>query len=136
MTMARTLKLYKLPDEPQLPGIRPLAKKDVPAACKLLTKHLKQYQLAASFDEAEFEHWFLERPGVVYSYVIEDPKSGQITDLTSFYALPSTIIGNKQYPTLHAAYSFYSVPTSCSLEKLMQVCSPAPASVCSTLSAH
>ena len=57
MTMARTLKLFKLPDEPQLPGIRVLTKKDVPAACKLLGKHLKKYQLAANFDDAEFEHW-------------------------------------------------------------------------------
>jgi len=120
MTMARTLKLFKLPDEPQLPGIRVLTKKDVPAACKLLGKHLKKYQLAANFDDAEFEHWFLERPGVVHSYVIESPETKEITDFLSFYALPSTIIGNKQYPTLNAAYSFYNVPTTCTLSALLQ----------------
>ena len=33
----------------------------------------------------------------------------QVTDMLSFYALPSTIIGNKTYPTLRAAYAFYNV---------------------------
>ena len=30
MTLARTLKLFKLPEEPQTPGLRPLTKQDVP----------------------------------------------------------------------------------------------------------
>lgn len=33
MTMARTIKLYKLPDMPRTPGIRPLEKRDVPQVC-------------------------------------------------------------------------------------------------------
>ena len=32
MTMARTIKLYKLPDKPSTPGIRLLEKRDVPQA--------------------------------------------------------------------------------------------------------
>ena len=31
--MARTIKLYKLPDKPKTPGIRPLEKRDVPQVC-------------------------------------------------------------------------------------------------------
>ena len=30
MTMARTLKLYKLPEQTQTPGLRPLTKADIP----------------------------------------------------------------------------------------------------------
>jgi glycylpeptide N-tetradecanoyltransferase len=30
MTLARTLKLYKLPDQPQTLGLRPLTAQDVP----------------------------------------------------------------------------------------------------------
>ena len=30
MTLARTLKLFKLPDQPQTPGLRPLTSEDVP----------------------------------------------------------------------------------------------------------
>jgi glycylpeptide N-tetradecanoyltransferase len=40
--------------------------------------------------------------------------------MLSFYALPSTIIGNKQYPTLRAAYSFYNVPSTVSLKQLLE----------------
>lgn len=35
-----------------------------------------------------------------------------ITDMVSFYTLPSTVIGNTRYNTLKAAYSFYNVATS------------------------
>lgn len=37
---------------------------------------------------------------VVYSYVVESPETGKITDLLSFYTLPSSIIGNDQYNLL------------------------------------
>lgn len=32
MTMARTMKLYKLPDQPLTPGLRPMTRDDVPEA--------------------------------------------------------------------------------------------------------
>ena len=42
MTMARTIKLFKLPDEPEIPGIRPMTEEDIPSACKLLDNYLKK----------------------------------------------------------------------------------------------
>ena len=57
--------------------------------------------------------------GVINTFVVEDPKSKQITDMCSFYTLPSTIIGNPKYSTLKAAYSFYNVATSVDLVRLM-----------------
>uniref|UniRef100_A0A7S4K4H0 Glycylpeptide N-tetradecanoyltransferase n=1 Tax=Guillardia theta TaxID=55529 RepID=A0A7S4K4H0_GUITH len=119
MTMARTLKLYKLPEEIQLQGLRPIQKQDVPSVCRLLTAHLNKFKLASLFTEAEVEHWFLTQEGVVYCYVKEDPATREISDMLSFYVLPSTIIGNKQYPTLKAAYSFYNVATSVPFVQLM-----------------
>ncbi len=71
MTMARTLKLFKLPEEPLLPGLRPLEKRDVASACKLLSNYLKHFQLAPVMTEEEFEYWFLTREGVIYTYVLE-----------------------------------------------------------------
>ena len=76
MTMARTLKLFKLPDEPLLTGLRPLEKRDVPSSCKLLANYLKQFQLAPVMSEDEFEYWFLTREGVIYTYVLEVCISG------------------------------------------------------------
>jgi hypothetical protein len=39
------------------------------------------------------------QPEVVHSYVVEGP-DGAITDLLSFYTLPSSVIGNDQYDSL------------------------------------
>lgn len=38
MTIQRTLKLYKLPEQPKTPGFRKLTPSDVPRAHKLLTE--------------------------------------------------------------------------------------------------
>ena len=39
--------------------------------------------------EEEVRHWLAMRPEVVYSYVVESA-AGEVTDLLSFYTLPST----------------------------------------------
>jgi len=120
MTMTRTIKLYKLPDTTQVPGIRPLEEKDVSAAQSLLMNYLCKFDLYMNFTEEEFRHWFLPIEDVIYSYVVEDPETNQITDLVSFYSLPSTVINNEKYPTLKAAYSFYNVSTKTNLKLLMK----------------
>jgi len=70
------------------------------------------------FDEAEFAHWFLTVDGVINTYVVE--KGDVVTDMISFYTLPSTVIGNEKYPKLNAAYSFYNVSTETNLTELMK----------------
>lgn len=120
MTMARTLKLYGLKPDTTIPGIRPLAKEDVPAAKKLLSEYLSQFKQHVNFTEEEFAHWLLPRKGVIYSYVVEDPETKEITDLTSFYSLPSSIIKNPNYKTLNAAYSFCNATTKTPLVELMR----------------
>lgn len=52
------------------------------------------------------------------AYVVEDA-SGNVTDLTSFYSLPSSVLGNSQHQTLQAAYMYYTVPGVTPLEDLM-----------------
>lgn len=118
MTMARTIKLFKLPSEPQLPGIRAMKQEDVPSACALLNKYLEQFFIKAHFSEAEFAHWFMPRTGVVMSYVIADP-TGVVTDFVSFYSLPSSILNNPKYSTLNAAYSYYNVANTVPLKDLV-----------------
>ena len=119
MTMARTIKLYKLPEDAQIPGIRPMELGDVPAVTKLLQNYLQNFLLAPVFTEAEVEHMLVPQPDVVDSFVVEDSTTHELTDFTSFYTLPSTVTRSTSHSTLKAAYSFYNVATRVPLEKLM-----------------
>jgi glycylpeptide N-tetradecanoyltransferase len=120
MTMTRTIRLYQLPEQPQTPGLRPIEEKDIPSACALLSNYLAKFDLFMEFNVEEFKHWFTPRDDVIYCYVAEDPDTHKVTDMISFYSLPSTIIGNQKYPTLRAAYSFYNVATKQDLTELMK----------------
>lgn len=138
MTMARTIKLYKLHDEQQLPGWRLLRQTDIPAAHRLLHDYLKRFSLAPVFTAEEFSHWFLPRTDVVSTYVIEvcliysapecsartswgivQDASGTITDLCSFYYLPSTVVNHNKYKSVLAVYSFYQVAGKATPHQLM-----------------
>mmetsp|Transcript_39085 Transcript_39085/g.70546 ORF Transcript_39085/g.70546 Transcript_39085/m.70546 type:complete len:484 (-) Transcript_39085:44-1495(-) len=118
MTMARTIKLYKVPDEPQLPGMRKMEKKDVPRVHELVVAYLKKFHLHPEFSKEEIEHWMLPRDKVVFAYVRENG-AGEVTDVCSFYSLPSTILKNEKYDILHAAYSYWNVATTVPLNDLM-----------------
>jgi len=119
LTMKRVIKLYHLPNDPITPGIRAMEPRDVPQAYALLNTYLTKFELICKFNEAEFAHWFLPRHDIIYCYVVED-KDSKITDMISFYTLPSTIIGNEKYKTLKAAYAFYNVATKTDFTQLMK----------------
>lgn len=118
MTMQRTLKFYKLPDITKTPGFRPLKADDVQHAYQLVLQYLHKFDLSPIFNEEEFRHWFLPRPGIVDSYVVEN--NGKITDFVSFYTLPSSVMHHPVHKTLKAAYSFYNVSTETPWLDLMQ----------------
>jgi len=68
--------------------------------------------MAPQFNAEEIEHWFLhkDQPGkerVIWAYVVEDPQTKKVTDMFSFYALESSVIGNKKHDLIRAAYLFY-----------------------------
>lgn len=107
MTMARMIKLYKLPAETQVPGFRIMEPADVPQVTALLQEYLKKFKLAPHFSEAEVSHWLLPRKDILKSYVVES--DGEITDFVSFYTLPSTVMQHPDYDTLYVAYSYYNV---------------------------
>jgi len=115
-TMARMLKLLKLPDEPLTPGLRKMNESDVGGVCTLLNTYLEKFNLKILFSEEEIAHWLLPREMVIDSYVVE--KDGEITDFLSFYHLPSSILSHDS--TLYAAYSYYNVATSVDLVDLMK----------------
>lgn len=121
MTIARTQRLYALPDAVKIPGLRAMEPRDVPAATALLNAHLaSKFKMAPVFSEAELAHALLPVEGVVYGFVVEDPSTpGAITDLISFYIIPSTVIGHPKHKTMYAAYSFYNVPGKHSIEDIL-----------------
>lgn len=44
---------------------------------------------------------------------------GKLTDMFSYYTLPSTVIGNPLHNHLKAAFMYYTVSVATPLEKLM-----------------
>ncbi|KAF0701601.1 Aste57867_7974 [Aphanomyces stellatus] len=122
MTMTRTIKMFKLPEEPLIPNFGPMQPKHISCVTGLLRRYQKKFDLKADMNEHEVAHWLLPRAGVVDTFVVEDPVTHKVTDFCSFYHLPSTIIGNATHKTLFAAYSFYNVATTMPLVDLMQNC--------------
>uniref|UniRef100_A0A915CTN1 Glycylpeptide N-tetradecanoyltransferase n=1 Tax=Ditylenchus dipsaci TaxID=166011 RepID=A0A915CTN1_9BILA len=118
MTLQRTLKFYKLPEEPRVNGLKKMESRHVSSAFSLLNNYLKKYDMAPVFAEDEFKHFFVPRDNVVYSFVIENP-DGEVTDLISFYCLPSTVMNHAKHSHIKAAYSFYNVATTLPLSELM-----------------
>lgn len=120
MTMQRTVKLYKLPDSTVTPGLRPMRLTDAAQVVALLEADLGRFKLAPIFSEADVAHALLPRPGVIATYVVESENGGKITDIASFYTLPSSIIGNVRHRELKAAFQYYTVATATPLPQLMR----------------
>jgi len=118
MTMARTIKLYKVPDTPQLSGMREMEESDQSRVFVLVSGYLSKFALHPEFTEDELAHWMLPRKEVIYAYVRENEK-GVVTDVVSFYSLPSSILNNEKYNILKAAYSYWTVATTVPLHELM-----------------
>jgi glycylpeptide N-tetradecanoyltransferase len=60
----------------------------------------------------------LPRENIIYTYVLED-ENKNITDMISFYELPSSILKHEKYDKMRAAYSYYNVATTVPMQKLM-----------------
>ncbi|KAL4474725.1 hypothetical protein ABPG72_002318 [Tetrahymena utriculariae] len=117
-TMARVQKLYKLPEETTIQGLRPFTKKDAAVVTPMLNKYLEQFDLYHKFSVEDVKHYFAPVENVIYSYVVES-EDKKITDFFSFYCLPSTIINHPKHTQLRAAYSYYHFSTATPLKDLI-----------------
>jgi glycylpeptide N-tetradecanoyltransferase len=71
MTMARTIKLYRLPTETRLAGWREANAADMPAVNQLLNNFMKRFDFTQTFSLEEVQHYFIPIPGVINSFVVE-----------------------------------------------------------------
>lgn len=110
-TKARQITRYYLPSTTSTPGLRPTQHKDIAAVQDLLERYLNRFDMAPIFTREEVDYWLVHDDSraeqVIWSYVVEDPKTHKITDFFSFYCLESLVIGNPKYDSIRAAYLFY-----------------------------
>jgi len=121
MTVARMVRLFKLPSAPALAarGLREMEDRDVPEVRAIFNQYMKKFGMQPVYNAEEVRHLFLSGRGhgdvrqgrregqVVWAYVVEDPTTHKVTDFFSFYTLPSTVLGNARHGMLDAAYLFY-----------------------------
>ena len=83
------LRSYSLPyTSPRTIGLRRMKPSDVTKAFTLTNQYSSQFEIGQVFQsEEEFSHWFLNplRDDLT-TYVVEEPNSGNITDMFSFVA--------------------------------------------------
>jgi glycylpeptide N-tetradecanoyltransferase len=120
LNLARSKKIYKMPNETTITGLRVMESKDCEAVFKLLMNYLSKFDIHPVFTLEEVKHWFTPREGVVFAYVVEDPETKEITDFISFYSLPSSVLNHEKHKTLYAAYSFFNVPNKVTLKVLIK----------------
>lgn len=119
-TKSMHIKLLSLPKEPTIEGIRPMERRDVKKVQSLLEEYLQNFDLSFHFNKDEVAHFMLPRDNVIYSYVVVDPDTHEITDFISYYNLPSSILKHDKHKTLYAAFSYYMVPKKHSIEEIMK----------------
>ncbi|KZV72932.1 N-myristoyl transferase [Peniophora sp. CONT] len=123
MTLARMIKLYKVPAELKLAskGLREMEDRDVEAVHELFDRYMARFDMVPHMSVEEVRHQFVSGRGVgevdgqtkrrerqvVWTYVVEHPETHKITDFFSFYSLPSTVINNPKHKLVEAAYLFY-----------------------------
>ena len=105
------MKMHALPREGPFPALRPMIEADVTQVMHLLNNYLADRKLHIVFNEDEVRHFFLPREGVIYTYVHGQPQ-GELTDVFSFYSLPSQVLNHADHDTLRVAYSYYNVSTT------------------------
>ncbi|KAI6655340.1 Glycylpeptide N-tetradecanoyltransferase 1 [Oopsacas minuta] len=119
MTLQRALKLYKLPEKPITPGLRKFKLSDSKAVCDGLNLYLSRFELCPKFTETDISHWLTPHEGIIYSWVVQPTPSEPITDMISFYSIPSSVIRHPKHKHLYTAYLFYYFTTRTLFQDLL-----------------
>ncbi len=100
-----------------------MVKKDSSKVHKLIMEYFekKKFRLYTEYTLEEVTHLFTPIEGVINTYVIDHPDDPKkISDMISFYQLPSSVLKNPRHDRLNAAYSFYTVATSVEMASLVK----------------
>lgn len=117
MPREQYVRRYDLPSITSTPGLREMEERDIAPVAKLLRRYLRKFDLGPRFGDDEVAHLLYSGRGtdtadgkrekqVTWTYVVEN-EQGAITDMISFYSLPSSILNHEQYDAVNAAYLFY-----------------------------
>jgi len=85
---------FSLPARHGIEGLRPMESGDAERVVALLASHNQGQGLWRQWDADTVRHTLLPRHGVVFSWVVE--QGGVVTDLLSFYSVPSLILGEEE----------------------------------------
>lgn len=108
MTMPRMKLLYQIGDNSRL---QKMTKEDIPQVVKLLNEcNAKVFQ---KFTVKEAEHYFLNRPGIVSSFVLKE--NNTITAFASYYIINASVLNNTKHKNFTTAYLYYHTLVDSSL---------------------
>ncbi|OAF71969.1 hypothetical protein A3Q56_00260 [Intoshia linei] len=117
MNLRRLIKLNRLPEQNDSRFV-PMGTDHTPQAHELLMNYLKNKNLYPNYNLDEFNYWFLPQESIVYSYIVK--KDDKITDFISYYLVQSSVLNNERYDTLTAAYLFFVINDTLSLNDLVK----------------
>ena len=120
LSMAKYVKRHHLGTNQDIPSLRPMELDDVPQVAQLLNNYLAREKVHIVFTEDEVRHFLLPREEVIYCYVDGGSPGEPLTDVFSFYYLPSQILNHPEHKTLKVAYSYYNVSTTGRLKEGMR----------------
>lgn len=76
-----------------------------------LKNFMTQFDIHRVFDLQDVEYWLMPREKLIYSYVVEDPTSKEITDFISFTSVPYIALKNNENITenqqIYNAFCYY-----------------------------
>ena len=105
-------------ESPKTVGLRRMRQKHIPKALSLTNKYASQFEIGHVFQtEDEFSHHFLcsPLPDYIITYVVEDPITGNVTDMFSF----DIIRGEKVYAGVNAIVAATTPPRQLITDMLM-----------------
>lgn len=120
MTLARTIKLYKLPESPLIPGFRRMEPKDIDQVCTLYHKFMQDMDYYQRMSIEEARHYLLPKEEALQSFVVEEGDSGKIIAFVSFYTIDNQVLGNPKHKAIKAGYVwFYYAPDDEMLKRVV-----------------